>query len=169
MNHSSNTTFYSQGTTLIEVLMYVGIVALISTTLIQFALTAITNSTKSSTQEEVSSVGRAISRRIQSEIRNATDIVSISSTQISLSSSNPTVIAYTGGNVTIQQGAGSPVNLNSANTTIPTFSFTDYSSTDGKTKHIRFEFTIQASYGSSTKQEYTDSLSFDSSAELRNR
>jgi type II secretory pathway pseudopilin PulG len=163
----------SNGTTLIEVLLYVGIVAIISTALVQFALTAITSATKSTTQQEVSSVGRSIARRIQYEIRNASDINSISATQISLvtktPSTNPTVISLSGGNVTIKQGTGSVTNLNSSNTTISSFTFTDYSSSDTKTKHIEFQFDIQAAFGSSGRQEYTDALSFASSAEVRNR
>jgi len=160
------------GFTYIEMLLYVAILGLMLTTMVSFSLVMIGGSAKSSTSEEVSGNARFISEKILYEIRNASDVTSYSSSSITLCTSFPgspctstSVISFTGGNVTINKGAGT-INLNSTNTSITNFAFTDYRSADTKTKHIGFSFTANANFGS-TRQEYTKAIPVEGSGELR--
>ena len=173
-NYSSFSTLhspFSKGFTLIELLLYVAIVTFVMTALVQFTWTIIINSAKNNTQQEVNSSARLISERIKYEIRNATGITSISASTITLTTAipatSPTIINYSAGNISIKQGTGAVINLNSNNTTIPSFVFTNYSSADNKSEHIGFLFTINANFNS-TRQEYQESVIVESSAEVRN-
>ena len=149
---------------------------IILSALVPFAWSAIETGVKSAVQQEVNANARYISERIKYEIRNSTDInlpvVGSSGTTLSIVTSipatNPTIIDrdLPTGNITIKQGAGSTVNLNSANTVISSLTFTSYTSGDNKTKHIRFNMTVLASFAA-TRQEYQDSVVIESSAEVR--
>jgi type II secretory pathway pseudopilin PulG len=161
---------HERGFTYIEMLLYVAILGLMLTTMVNFGLVMIGGSAKSSTNEEVSGNARYISERILYEIRNASGITALSSTSLTLSTfdapSNPTIIDISGTNIRIKEGSGAIVNLNSTNTSITNFSFTDYRSADTKTKHIGFTFTANANFGS-TRQEYTKAIPVEGSGELR--
>lgn len=142
------------------------------TALIPFAWNAIETGVKSATEQEVFSNARYISEQVKYQIRNAAGINSVTPTQISLSTqnanTNPTIIALSSGNITIKQGISSLVNLNSANTTISSLIFTNYSSSDNKTKNIQFALTIAANYpGAGIRQEYNESTTIESDAEIR--
>lgn len=157
------------GFTFIELILYIGIVSIVMTALVSFAWNIITSGAKSSTQQEVYSQARYISERLKYEIRNSNGINSVSSNQISLAKdapNNPTIIGFSGGNITIQQGSSAAVNLNSSLTTITGLVFTNYSSGDNKTKHIQFNFTINSNYGSA-RQEYILSTPIEGSTEVR--
>ena len=166
----------SGGFTFIELILYVAIVTIILSALVPFAWSAIETGVKSAVQQEVNANARYISERIKYEIRNSTDInlpvVGSSGTTLSIVTSipatNPTIIDrdLPTGNITIKQGAGSTVNLNSANTVISSLTFTSYTSGDNKTKHIRFNMTVLASFAAA-RQEYQDSVVIESSAEVR--
>src|SRR3990167_568525 len=165
-----------RGFTFIELILYVAIVTIILSAIVPFAWSAIETGVKSAVQQEVNANARYISERIKYEIRNSTDInlpvVGSSGTTLSIVASipatNPTIIDrdLPTGNITIKQGAGSTVNLNSANTVISSLTFTSYTSGDNKTKHIRFNMTVLASFAA-TRQEYQDSVVIESSAEVR--
>ena len=160
------------GFTFIELILYVAIVTIILSALVPFAWSAIETGVKSAVQQEVNANARYISERIKYEIRNSTGINSVAATSISLVTStlatNPTIIDrdLPTGNIRITQGTASPVNLNSANTVINSLTFTDYTSGDFKTKHVRFVMTIAASFAAA-RQEYQDSVVVESSAEVR--
>lgn len=158
------------GFTLIELLLYIAIVSFVLTSLVQFGWTIINASSKSSTQQEVYSQARLISERIKYEIRNAFGVNSITPSQISLitatAATNPTIISYSNGNLSIKQGTGAVQNLNSTNILLPSFVFTNYTSSDNKSKHIGITFTVSANYNSN-RQEYKESLSVETSAEMR--
>lgn len=158
------------GFTYIEMILYLGIVTLMMTALIPFAWNAIEGGAKSATQQEVYSQASYISERIQHEIRNASGINSVSPTQISLSTAdpatNPTIISLTSGNLALQQGASTPISLNSQNITVSSLTFTNYSSSDNKTKNIQFVFTLNAYYTTS-RQEYNAATTIEGDAEVR--
>lgn len=161
-----------RGFTFIELILYVAILTTMLVALIPFAWNIIGGGVKSATQQEVFSNARYISERLKYEIRNATGINSVSTTQISLSTAtpatNPTVIGLSGENLTITQGASSAVNINSANTTISSLTFTNYTSGDTKTKHIQFVFTLNANYpAAGTRQEFNETTTVEGSAEVR--
>ncbi|HSW96876.1 MAG TPA: prepilin-type N-terminal cleavage/methylation domain-containing protein [Candidatus Saccharimonadales bacterium] len=161
-----------KGITLIETIIYIAIVSLIMTSLIPFAWNVIEGGVKSSTEQEVFDNARFISEQIKYQIRNATGINSVSSTQISLatanSATNPTIIGVSGTNLTMQQGAGSALNLNSQNATVSGVTFMTYTSGDNKTKNIQFVFTVNANYsGSGSRQELNESTTIEGDAEVR--
>lgn len=161
---------HSKGFTFIELILYVAIIAIILSALVPFAWNTVESGVKSSVQQEVNTNARYISERIKYEIRNATGINSVTSSSISFitstPSTNPTVIDLSGGNIRIQQGIGSVINLNSTNTVINSLTFTNYSSGDTKTKHIQFRITVAASFAAA-RQEYQDSVVVEGSSEIR--
>lgn len=160
------------GFTYLELIIYIAILVIIMTTLIPFAWNVIEGGVKNATEREVYSQGRYVSERIKYEIRNANGINSVSPTQISLSTddpaTNPTIITSASGGITIQQGAGSPIVLNSQDTTVTSLAFTNYTSSDNKTQNIQFTFTIAARYaGAGNRQEYQGSTTLEGAAEVR--
>jgi len=172
INLKINNISYQGGFTFIELLLYLAIVTIMMTALIPFAWNTIESGVKSSTEQEVFSNARYISEQIAYQIRNASGINSVSATSISLvtaiSSTNPTVIGLSGSSLTMKQGVGSPINLNSQNASISALTFTNYTSSDNKTKNIQFIFTVSANFsGAGKRQEYNESTSIESSAEVR--
>ena len=159
------------GFTYIEFILYIGLVVIILSALIPFAWSAIETGVKSTTEQEVYSNAQYISEQLQYQIRNASGINSVTATQISLgtsiSSTNPTIIGLSGGNLTSTQGVGSPINLNSQNASISAVTFTNYTSGDNKTKNIQFTFTVNASYSASKRQEYIESTTIEGDGEVR--
>ena len=163
---------YQRGFTFIELILYVAIVTMLLTALVPFAWNIIEGGAKSATQQEVFSTARYISERLKYEIRNATGINSVSSTQISLitdnAATNPTIISSSSGVLTIKQGAGSPVALNTPNASVSAFTFTNYTATASATKHIQFVFTMKANYPAAAKrQEFNETTTIEGSAEIR--
>jgi len=162
----------TQGFTLIELVLYIAIVAIMMTALIPFAWNTIEGGVKSSTQQEVFSQARYSSEYIKYIIRSASGINSVSPTQISLttanSGTNPTLISLSSGNITLKQGLSSAVNLNSIDTKVSSLVFTNYSSADNKTKNIQFVLTVAANYpNAGLRQEYNTSTTIESDAEIR--
>lgn len=161
-----------KGFSYIELILYIALIVLMMTALIPFAWNVIGTGAKSTTEQEVFSNARYINNRLQSEIRNATNISTMSATQITLTTStpstNPTVIGLSNGNLTLTQGGGSTVNLNSQNASVSALTFTNYTSADNRSKHIQFIFTVNANYtGAGPRQEFNESTTIESSAELR--
>lgn len=165
-----NNMTYQKGFTYIELIIYMSIVVMMMATLIPFAWNIIEGGAKSATQQEVTTNARYISELLKYEIRNATGINSITTQQISLATAdagtNPTVITLSGGVLQITKGSGSTINLTSDNVRISDLTFTDFSSSDSKTKHIRFVFTVEANYAT-TRQEYQGETTIEGSAEVR--
>jgi type II secretory pathway pseudopilin PulG len=160
------------GFTLLELILYMGMVTVFMSALIPFSWNVIEGGAKSATGQEIFTQGQYVADRITNEIRNASDINSVSPTQISLATAipatNPTIISLNAGIINMQQGAATPIALNSVNTTIQSLTFTNYSSFDNKTQNIQFQFTIAAKYsGAGTRQEYNGSVAMEGSAEVR--
>lgn len=158
-----------------ELIIYIAIVTIVLSSLVQFAWNAIGSGVKSNTQQEVYATARYISERIKYEIRNSEGINTGSSvfdtnpgilSLIKNAPTNPTIFDVSGGNIRIKQGAASAVNLNSADTTVTNLIFTNYTSADNKTKHVGFTLTVESNYNS-TRQEYNESITLRSSAEVR--
>ena len=168
MNYKSR--IKEKGFTFIELILYVAILTIILSALVPFAWNTVETGVKSAVQQEVNANTRYISERMKYEIRTATGINSVAVTSISLATStpatNPTIIDLSAGNIRIKQGAGSTINLNSANTVINSLTFTNFTSGNLKTKHIQFVMTVAASFAAA-RQEYQDSVVVESSAEVR--
>lgn len=158
------------GFTFIELILYIAIVTVMLSALVPFAWNIIGASSKSNTEQEVFSQARFISERIKYEVRNATGINSVAATSISLatavSATNPTVIDFAGGNMSIKQGVGAVVVLNSPDVAISGLAFTNNTSVDNKTKNISYVFTLSSNYGSA-RQEFMETTTVRSSAEVR--
>ena len=177
-NKSVNKLLSVSGVTYIELILYVAIVGVLLGTLIPFALNVIGGGVKSATQQEVFSQARYISERLKYEIRSATavgtsnfDVNLATDITRQLSVTNPTngttIIKVTAaGNVTIQQGAGAAVNINSNDTKVTDLTFTNYSSSDLKTKHIGFTLSVESDYTGS-QQQYSETISLRSGSEMR--
>lgn len=159
-----------KGFTFIEMLLYVGILALLMGSLLPATWEFLGSRAKVNTNSEVYSQVRNISERIKYEIRNASGINSVANTSISLASSvaanNPTVIDQLGAFIRIKQGAAAAVNLNSSDSTVSGLVFTNYTSGDNKTKNIQFVFTMSANYVTG-RQEFKISSAIEGDAELR--
>lgn len=152
--------------TLIELLLYLGIVSVIFIALVSFAWNIIEGGMKSSVGQEVSSNGYLVMEKIKSKVRNAKDVVSVNTTSLTLQNiSGPnSIIDLSAGNIRINEGAA--INLNSADVIVSDLIFTDLRSLDNKTKQIGIRFTI--SYGNNqVRAENRKSLTLESSAELR--
>lgn len=160
-----------KGFTLIELILYVSIITIVMSALIPFAWNVIEGGAKSSVEQDVSSQARFISQRIMYEIRNASDINSVSASSISLKVANasldPTIIDLFGGNIRIKQGPGQADILNSTDTTITSLTFTDYSSADLKAKNIQFTFTIDDNYTGARQEFNAPPETLESAAEIR--
>ena len=160
------------GFTFIELILYISILTIILSALVPFAWNAIETGVKSAVQQEVNSNARYVSEKIKYEIRNSLGINSVSTATIVLCetsgacATNPTTITYAPPNISIQDKGATAVNLNSANTSINSLTFTNYTSGDNKTKHIQFTINIAAKFGA-VRQEYQDSVVASSSAEVR--
>jgi Tfp pilus assembly protein PilE len=172
----------SLGLTFIEIILYVAIVSLLVTTLIPFAWNIIGSGEKSANQQEVFSQARFMSERLKYEIRNAVNINTGSSNfgsnlavtpgnQLSLketTANDPTIIDVSSGLLRIKQGAASAIALNSNDTKVTNLTFTNYTSSDNKTKQVGFTLTLSANYSSAgNRQEYQVTTTIESSAELR--
>jgi len=161
-----------KGFTFIELLLYITIVTIMLSAIIPFAWNVIEGGAKSSVEQEVFSQARYVSEGLKYEIRRASGITNVGATSISLTNFSPdttTVISLSGGKMQINKNGTGAVNLNSDDTTITTVGgviFTDYRSVDNKTKHIGFTFTIASNY-SGARQEYKETITLRSSAEVR--
>ena len=166
--------------TLIEVLLYIAIVTGVMSALIIFAWNAIILGAKNNTQQELYAQARIVSERILYEIRDANDIntgssnfdvnlASNASYQLSLvsdSPNNPTIFSVAAGIVMIKQGAAAITPLHSTTISVSSLVFTNYSSADGKTKHIGYTLQFTKT-GSSAQQQYKGTVTLESSAEVR--
>ncbi len=159
-----------KGFTLLELLLYVSIVGIVLFALTPLALNVIQMSVESSIQQELYSSARYISDRINYEIRNSTDVV-VTPTSITLtktlSADNPTVIAYSANNVTIKRGVGAATAINPTKSLVSDLTFTDYSGTG--TDNVGYTLTLDRLVSVGTRQEYNQSLSLRSSAEVRGK
>ena len=159
------------GFTLIELIIYLAIVSTVLTALIKYSWNTIELGEKSVTEQEVFANARLVSERIKYEIRNSTGINTVSSTSISLQESggtDPTVISLSSGNIVITQGVGPTAGpLNSNDISITSLTFTNYTSSNNKTKHIGFSFTAQSTYSGARAEFKISPITIRSSAEVR--
>lgn len=158
----------NRGFTLIELILYIGIVTIILTAIVPFTWATIGNTTKSSTQQEIYDSSRFLSEKLKYEIRNAKSIVSVTPTTLTLlefDNSN-TVINYANNTLTIQRGSSPSTLLHPTTVKITSFVFQNLSSANNKSQHVQFNFTLTANYQSQSF-EYQGTLNMEGSAELR--
>lgn len=161
------------GFTLVELILYIALVSIFISGAVLFAWDIIYGGVKSQTQRNVIQNLRLVSKRISYEIRNASGVVSLSSSDLCLSNTNatynPTRIYLSGGKLRIGWGGGScgattnDEPLTSSNVTVPTLIFTDLSS-GVDSININFSVTVDST---GDRQEYQKSETCTSSIELR--
>jgi len=171
----------SEGFTLIEMLLYIGIIAIMLATLLSFSLQMLASSAKSQTDQTVYSEERYATERLTYEIRNAAGVnVASSSFGVNLAASstamlslseassplNPTVFSVASGTFMVQQGTGAPIALNSSSTQVTSLVFSNYST--GTYNNVGFLMNISDS-STSTRNEYVASTTIEGSAEVRSK
>lgn len=170
-----------KGFSLIEIVLYIALLAIMMSAILPVALQIINSGTKSGVTQEVYQSARYVSERIKYEIRNSGGINVASSTfNVNLTTSstaklylvgyttstNPTIIDVATSTIRIQQGTSTPVLLNSIDTQAASLIFSNYSTSTYS--NIGFVLTMTDS-STSTRQEYNASTTIDTSVELRNK
>lgn len=171
-----NNCHFKAGFSLIELILYVALIAIFISGAILFAWDIIFGRVKSQIQQEVNQNLRLASKRLTFEIRNAAKVNSIGNSTISLEMSdaarNPTVFDVKDGRLRIGYGSGgacpvtAPCPLTSNQVTVSQLSFTDLSTADGNSVNIQYIITIKAN-NPGGRQEWERSQTYSSSVELR--
>ncbi len=163
------------GFTLIELILYIGLLAICISGVILFAWDIVYAGAKSSVQLEINSTIRLASKRIAYEIRNASAINSVTTSDVCLASTtptrNPTRIYVSNDQLRIGWGGGSTDCTNIANDESLTsnhvvasnLQFAETSS--GPDSYgIHFSLTVSKT---GVRNEWQESQSYEGSAELR--
>jgi len=171
-----------KGFTFIELILYISIVTIMLTAIIPFAWNVIGSGAKSSVEQEIFSQARYVSERLKYETRNAVGIdeassnfdvnlANNSSQKLRLTEQSPTntldISVTTAGLVQLDPGNDVPYTINSTDTKVTDLTFTNYTSSDNKSKHVGFTLTVVNS-SSSQRQEFQETITLRSSAEVRN-
>lgn len=147
---------------MIEMIIYVAIVSIISTSITGLYIHIIRLRAQASSTQEVNESVRLAASKIDYEIRQAKSINSVG-TSLSLSSSdsarNPTIIDLSNGRIRFTVGTSTAF-ITSNQVTINTFTLTNLSTGDSKSQNVRY--TISGTY-------LGNSASITSSAEVRSK
>lgn len=163
----------NKGFTLVELLVYVGILAIVITSVVSIMFFVISSREKAKTINEVESQGALVMQFITQTIRNAESVnspdVGINDSTISLSVSdtqdNPTIFDINNGVIRVKKGTADEVDLTSSRVTASNLDFYNVSRTDTE-NIIKIEFQLDYnSQGSAFQFEY--SKIFYGSASLR--
>ena len=122
-----------RGITIVETILYVGLLAIIMAGLMTFLVNLVRREAKVSAMIEANQTGRFALEKINSVIRNSkdatspTDGTSGSSLSLTMPDSNlsPTVFQVTSGVLTMKQGANAAIPLTSSGVTVSNLTFTN--------------------------------------------
>ena len=162
-----------KGFTLVELLLYIGLVVIILLAVVQLLAVMFQSRIKHQVITEVEEQGMLLIQRIIQSIRNADAILSPTiggvSSSLSLNvvgaSNDPTVFSAVSGVAQITEGVSSPVTLTAGKVSVSNLRFQNLSKT-GTPGIIRIDFTL--TYVNATgRQEYEYSKHFFASASLR--
>lgn len=163
---------HNKGFTYLELLLYITILMTVIGSIITVAWNVIGGNEKNVNQQEIYSQARFISEKLKYKIRNASNIQNVSNSQIVLNDSdgskNPTTINCSSGNITIQEGTGPVLPLNSNSIVINSCLFTNYSSADSKSKNIQINLGMKNNYGGSRHEYNLPIVNLQTSVEVRN-
>jgi len=162
-----------QGTTLVEVILYVGLTATILLGISALIATTLESRVKSQTISEVDSQGLAVMQIIAQSIRNAQAINSpglgaVSSTlsiSMSLPSVNPTIFNLAANTIQITEATGQPIPLTNLRVIASGLNFYNLSRA-GTLGTIQIQFNLTY-LNPQNRNEYDYSKTFISSASLR--
>lgn len=167
-----------RGFTLMETILYVAIISIFVGGVILFSWDMVYGNVKSSVQREVMDNLRLASKKIQYEIRNASDVSINSSSSITLTSAeasrNQTLIDLNGGRIRFGYGNSgsctyaSPCYLTSSHVVVTSLTFTNLSNTGSSSKVIRFSINMRYD-NNSNRKDWNYQETFTSSAETRGR
>lgn len=166
--------------TLIETLLYTGIVGMVLVSLVGFGWNMMGIGAKTGTHHDAVSNARFAGEKLSFFIREATDIdmansnfgVNVATTPGSkvtlrgVAPNDPIVFDVSSGALRVALGAAAPIALTSSNISVNSIIFTNASSADGKTKNIGFELQLGTT-SASNRFEYASSTALRSSAEIR--
>lgn len=179
MLRKQNLSTISRGAfTLIELLLYMGLVAIFLVGLTYFAWDVILGNVKAGAHQEVQESLRFAAHRIQVETRSAESINTSESdfgvnlaanpgTMLSLSGSapyHPAQLRVEQGVLQIKRGAGSWIPLTSSLVEVTNLTFTNL--TDESTENIRFVLSIRHK-NPSGRSEWEKEASFETSVQVR--
>lgn len=160
------------GFTLLELILYMAISSIFMLALISFAWDLMYGRVRAEIQENVNANALFASRRIAYEIKNASGIINVTSSSITLSNPvvarNPTVIDFSSGRLRIGYGSSgncpttSPCFLSDEQVTVSNVSF--QSRGTGNSQNIEYGFTI-TSTGGPNAFDYSQSI--ESTSEIR--
>lgn len=163
----------NKGFTLLEVILYIGLLSIILTAIVSFSSMFVESRIKSQAIAEVEQQGLQTMQLITQTIRNAENITSptTGSSAASLTldvvtaGDDPTIFDLSGNAIRIKEGVGPNVNLTSARITASNLNFQNLSraSTPGI---IRVSFTL-THVNPNGRNEYNYSKTFYASASLR--
>jgi type II secretory pathway pseudopilin PulG len=162
--------------TLIELLLYLGLVSIFLTALVYFSWDVILGNVKARVHQEVQENIRFAAHKIQSASRNADGIgdsafgVNLAANPgaaVSLAGDGPSYplqVRVEGGVLQIKHGGGIWLSLTSSLVEVTELSFTNLSDTDSE--NVRFTLTIRHR-NPSGKSEWDKEATFETSAQLR--
>lgn len=165
----------NKGFTFIELILYVAIVSIIAISCTSMASNLVSSRTKSRVQENVAHNSRFATKRIIYELRQATGITSVATSDLCLvnpdPTHNPTRIYLSGSTIFLGWGGGGAcsattnnVALTSSAVAISNLVFSNASA--GSSSHIDFSFNINGS-GNILRKEWSYASVASGSGELR--
>ena len=162
------------GFTLIELLIYLSLVSGILIAATSFAWTIINSRTKAFAVQEVEQNGRFITERLTQAIRQAQDVTTPHTGEVSNSLSlimrdsplNPTEFTSQNNQVLFSQGGSPPVALNSSQVMVKNLDFYNLSTANGRSHHVRIVLELEHR-NPDQRQEWQASDTFATTVELR--
>jgi type II secretory pathway pseudopilin PulG len=134
----------AKGFTLIELILYIGLLSSFVTGAVLFAWDVVYGREKFSQQQIVEQSTKLALGRIAYEIRRATDIQSVAGTQIVLTNdSGTTTIASSSGSVVITSGGAGPYTLTSNQVVVTDLRFSNVSSTNNNSKNVKVSLSLK--------------------------
>jgi type II secretory pathway pseudopilin PulG len=159
----------AMGFTLIELILYIGLIAIFVTGAIYFAWDASYAREKAFQNQVAEQNARSILARIAYEIRRAKEINSVSSGSITLENgANDTTISLSSGTVQITTQGTGPFSLSSNQVYVTSLAFSQPGSSDEDTKNIFVEISLRQADPDVT-EEFEAATSMSISAELNSQ
>ena len=159
-----------RGFTLVELILYIALVAIFVTAAIGFAWDVIYGREKAYRQQVVQQVSRMAMARIGYEISQAKDIQGVADESISLIRSDDSIVTITKSANAIELGIGaaSPVPLTSNEVAVSNLKFTNFSTANNNAKNINVNLSLRQA-NSGAKGELTSDTSVWATFELKGR
>lgn len=163
------------GITLIETMLYLGLVVLVLGAVFSYGWNVMGLSVKSRIAQGADETARLVAERVVAEIHAADSVDQGNSNfgdmpaKLTLQTAGDTVtISVSGNQLWIRRGAGSAIALNAADFSIKNFIFTQQVSATDETQFVGFSFDVEAAYpGSDKRSEYQYVLPIRAGSALR--